>query len=346
MCVCAQQVRKRAAHRAVNPDAEHTMPDDATDAAEGNGIDGNGGVGDGATFSAVWWEPAKQEYGILNLLMCRTAMEEELAKPTDVEHLRVIESRLCSFSVPPPRREVISDEDDEGVSEGEPYEATEPVSWQGRTGSWWRVQPSLGEDVIVREGVSLTSPELRRVCPGEVLQQAGHARALAGGRAKGCVRLPVRPSGWVTADATKAGGPKYIVRASVPRWRVVHKEKDEDEIAKAGDVIVREESDLASREVDRLVCGDIVEQAGPSLTLFDGIIRMPVTTSVIRRNELGDNGDSTPPAPANSRGPQAKTLGWVTIDASTAGGPVFFKAVTDADSAKRRRRRPQQQWPS
>mmetsp|Transcript_56961 Transcript_56961/g.114312 ORF Transcript_56961/g.114312 Transcript_56961/m.114312 type:complete len:307 (-) Transcript_56961:171-1091(-) len=303
------------------------MPADFND-----GTDDNSGDVQARDFDAVWWSPADREYGILNLLVCRTAMEEILAQPSQGERLKSMDSRLCC-PVAPSHRGTSSEEDDDDVSEGEPYEETEPVSWPGKPGSWWRVNGSLGEDVIVRQGVSLVSPELRRVAPGELVQQAGLARAFADGRACGCVRLPVRPSGWVTADATKAGGPKYLMRAGIPRWRVVYYPANDNE---KGDVIVRTDPALGSDEVSVLHYGDIVEQAGPSTVRPDGIVRMPITAAIIRRSEMSENGD--PPHDANHTRLSLKTLGWVTVDATAAGGPSFFKPAADADGAKRRRR--------
>jgi len=278
------------------------------------------------------WEPAEHEYGVLNLLMCRAAMPEKLAKPAEVEHLKFVDSIALSVPVVQTRGGNISSDDEDYVSEGEPYEATKPVAWPGKPGSWWRVNGSLAEDVIVRAGVSLQSMELRHISPGELVQQGGPARTFASGNKRGCIRLPVRPSGWVTADATKAGGPKYLVRAGTPRWRVVYYSSNPKE---SGNVIVREEAALGSDEVTVLRCGDVVEQAGPSVTVGSGIVRMPVTAAIVRRSEASENGDS--PYEINPRS-SSKTLGWVTVDASAAGGPVFFKPAADADGTKRRRR--------
>lgn len=276
-------------------------------------------------FDAVHWAPASQEYGILNLLLCRSAMPDDAAKPPEVANLKFVDSRTISWpEVPATRRAVhVVEEDDEGVSEGEPWEATEIAPWPGKPGSWWRVNSSLAEDVLVRDGVSLSSVELRRVSPGELVQQAGRARSLLEGRAAGCIRLPIRPSGWVTADAQHAGGPKYLIRAGVPRWRVVYNSS----------VVVRAEADFSSEEVATLHFGDVVEQAGPSMKWDSGIIRMPISTNVVRRSESTDASEQEGHHTAH-----AKTLGWVTLDASEAGGPLFFKAAPDAEAAKRRRR--------
>lgn len=279
-------------------------------------------------FDASHWAPADHEYGILNLLLCRSAMPGDSAKPPEVENLKFVDSRTISWPEVPVTRRAgpVVEEDDDGVSEGEPWEATEFAPWPGKPGSWWRVNGSLVEDVLVRDGVSLSSVELRRVSPGDLVQQAGRARVLVEGRATGCVRLPIRPSGWVTADAQAAGGPKYLVRAGVPRWRVVYNPN----------VVVRAEADLTSPEVTSLHFGDVVEQAGPSAKRDNGIVRMPITTNIVRRSDAGDGDDQD--GHHHHHHPNAKTLGWVTLDASEAGGPVFFKAAPDADAAKRRRR--------
>jgi len=189
----------------------------------------------------------------------------------------------------------------------------------------------------VRSGVSLLSPEVRRVSPGEIVQQGGLARCLNNGNAKSCVRLPVRgnPNGWVTADATKAGGPRYIVRASAPRWRVVYYGSNDSK--DSGSVIVRETAEFASDEVCALHFGDIVEQAAPSVVQTNGIVRMQITTAVVRRSEAeAEAADGN----GHTHRSSMKTLGWVTVDASPANGPVFLKPAGAGDDGSKRRRRP------
>merc|ERR1719498_938796 len=167
-----------------------------------------------------------------------------------------------------------------------------------------------------------------RLSPGEALQQAGAARMLKHGRAAYCIRLPVKPRGWVTADASRAGGPRYLVSASAPRWRVVHNSHSKSE----SDALVRATAELDSEEVSWLYYGDVVEQAGPSELRGQGIVRMPVTSNISRRSD-GDTDQYSQP----NHGPTAKIFGWVTIDASPAGGPLFFKPTVDQT---RRRRKP------
>lgn len=285
-------------------------------------------------FDASHCSPVDREYGILMLLLSRAAVKKEMqVKPAEIETFKTVESRLCSAAVeragvPPARRgkPTGGDESEGEISEGEPYEETESAAWPGKPGWWFRVNAQLGEEVIVRGGVSLLSCALRRVSAGGLVQQAGRARALQNGRAKGCVRLPVKPSGWVTADASRAGGPKYLVRAGAPRWRAVHD----------GGVIVRAGEALNSSEVATLHRGDIVEQAGPEV-LAGEIVRVPVTTAVIYRSEIPESGE-WPEVNGYPRS-SAKTLGWVTLDASSAGGPVFFEGAYDNAASRRRRQK-------
>ena len=95
---------------------------------------------------------------------------------------------------------------------------------------------------MVRAGVSLSSVEIGRSVAGEVFQQKGKPRILMTGKGQGhlsckrsillfvsspfssilfcsvpfsfwhlgfrCIRMPIQPSGWVTADASRAGGPQ------------------------------------------------------------------------------------------------------------------------------------------
>eukprot|EP00929_Paragymnodinium_shiwhaense_P070431 TRINITY_DN35674_c0_g1_i1.p1 TRINITY_DN35674_c0_g1~~TRINITY_DN35674_c0_g1_i1.p1 ORF type:complete len:311 (-),score=71.32 TRINITY_DN35674_c0_g1_i1:188-1120(-) len=308
------------------------------------GGDDDDGADDDTFDFGAWW-PERREYGLFHLLLCRSAMLEDAGSsvseaPPQVAQLRFADSRVIGLATAPVRRDPFSSDDEAELSEGERDAQIGPTAWPGKDGSWWRVHSSLGEEVIVREGVQLNSAEVRRIAPGDLVQQAGSAKAFLSGHAKGCVRTPIQPNGWVTADASKAGGPKYLVRASAPRWRVVFSAAKETD---AGDAIVREDPTLDSPSVAVLHQGDIVEQAGPSLVRSDGIVRMPVTSTVIRRGEAESmNGDLSASAAA-AKGKPAKMLGWVTVDATAKGGPVFFKPVADSDKDKRRRR-PRQQW--
>lgn len=291
-----------------------------------------------ASFDPAAWAPAKREYGLLRLLLCRAAIEEELSQPPPANRLRSLEARLCTGPAVQPQQQRrgeaqqqaatrrrppaggVSDEDDDSdasyISEGDPPEPNEPVAWsKSQRGSWWRVRTTLREDLVVRNGVSLFSAELRRAVPGEVLQQKGGPRVLTSGRAQGCIRMPIQPYGWVTADATRAGGPQYLIRAQAPKWRAVYKTPTGNGSA---DVIVRHGSELDSEAVMSLRCGDVVEQAGPSHTRSNGIVRMPVVMG--RKSESQEEEDSPRPA---------RISGWVTVDASAAGGPVFFKPLPD-----------------
>lgn len=292
---------------------------------------------DDDSFNAAAWSPEDRAYGLFYLMVIRQRIDpERLTKPAEVAHLKCADMRLVNSSPcpPPARREgAVSENESDDVSEGEHWEENEAASWPGKKLSWWRAHHALGEDLVVREGLSMASAELRRVPPGGAVQQAGAARMLLGGRRRGVVRLPVLPRGWISADATRAGGPRYVVSASAPRWRVVYSSPN----SRDGDAIVRADPALDSDEVAVLYCGDIVEQAGPSETRGNGIVRMPVTASISHRSEA--DGDS--PRARNAEAAPSKVLGWVTVDASSAGGPVFFKPAPDAEN-KRRRRRPGQ----
>jgi len=297
-------------------------------ACQGNGKDAE----DCANFEPTKWDPEKCEYGVLNLLISRGALPDGMDPPDEVHNLKCVDVRIALAALKVVKAPVVVsvggagraegrearevNDDDPRAPEGVPHEQTESVAWPGKAGSWWRVRSDLGEDVIVREGVSLQSTELGRIAPADLLQQAGPARTFARGRAKGCVRVPVRPEGWVTADATRAGGPKYITRASAPRWRVVYQSPNSSD----GDVIVREAQALESDEVAVLWCGDIVEQAGPLKQFSKGIMRMPVTEAVGRRRNDDSDKDGEKAWPQ---------IGWVTVDATPAGGPIFFKVITN-----------------
>lgn len=315
--------------------------DDSIDHSEcqGNGYHAQ----DSSTYDPSKWDPEKCEYGVLNLLIRRGALPSDTAAPAEMNNLKCVDARIALASLKIVKAPVVVSvgggavDEDPRVPEGTPHEQTESIAWPGKAGSWWRVRSDLGEDVIVRAGVSLQSKELGRIAPADLLQQAGLARTFAKGRARGCVRVPVNPEGWVTADATKAGGPKYIVRASAPRWRVVYQSPN----SSGGDVIVREAQALESDEVAVLYHGDIVEQAGPLKQFSKGIMRMPVTEAIGRRRNEDSDKDGEKAWPQ---------IGWVTVDATPAGGPVFFKVVSTNGSANpnpgsaavanRRRRQP------
>jgi hypothetical protein len=300
-------------------------------------------------FNAAAWAPDNCEYGLFYLMVIRQGLEEKqkLTKPAEVENLKVVGNDTLQKSMPSSTKvsrrhksagESDGDESDD-VSEGLPWEESDVAPWTGKRSSWWRVHTSLGEDLVVRSGLSLASGELCRIAPGEVVQQAGAARMLRQGypnwRQQGCIRLPVKPRGWVTADATRAGGPRYLVSANAPRWRVVYSSPNSSE----GDAIVRSDPALDADEVAVLYCGDVVEQAGPSETRGQGIIRMPVT--VVIQHDRKDGDEEAAPSKNLANASSSKVVGWVTIDSRAAGGPVFFKLAPDSEVPRRERRRGQ-----
>mmetsp|Transcript_79898 Transcript_79898/g.191889 ORF Transcript_79898/g.191889 Transcript_79898/m.191889 type:complete len:289 (+) Transcript_79898:68-934(+) len=284
------------------------------------------------SFDSAAWVPEQNVYGLLPLLMCREVIREELTKPPPADRLKAIDSKHCETQIfKPPRKEAVQDsfdyeayEDDDNcsyISEGEPIEPHDPVAW-GRSarGAWWRLRGNLKEDLIVRSGVSLASAELHRWAPGEVFQQKGRPRVLTSGKGQGCIRMPIQPNGWVTADASRAGGPQYLIRTHAPQWRAIH------ESAEGGqDIIVRASLELDSEVVASLSCGDVVEQDGPLIILSSGISRM----SIVVKSSSKHNGNSH------------KVSGWVTADATAAGGPAFFKLIPEAEpnNSKRNRHR-------
>ncbi|CAJ1339730.1 unnamed protein product [Effrenium voratum] len=78
------------------------------------------------------------------------------------------------------------------------------------------------------------------------------------------------------------------------RWRVAR-----------GNTVVRKSEKLDSEEVQKLQEGEIVEQVAPAFTTENGIIRVQIRHP------------SSPLFP--------KPIGWVTQDASAAGGPKFLE---------------------
>lgn len=82
---------------------------------------------------------------------------------------------------------------------------TGAVEFMGE-GSRWRVI-SRDIPVKVRQGPLLDSPDLAKTLGfGDVIVQAGPTREVEGG----VVRMPIKPRGWITQDATKVGGPLLL----------------------------------------------------------------------------------------------------------------------------------------
>ncbi|CAE6912994.1 unnamed protein product [Symbiodinium natans] len=287
------------------------------------------------SFDSAAWVPEQHVYGLLPLLMCREVIREELTNPPPTDRLKAIDSKHCETQIfKPPRKETAhdsfdneayEDDDDDGsyISEGEPIEPHEPVAW-GRSarGAWWRMRGNLREELVVRSGVSLASAELDRWVPSHnaVFQQKGRPRVLTSGKGQGCIRMPIQPEGWVTADASRAGGPQYLVRTHAPQWRAVYESAEGEQ-----DIIVRASLELDSEVVASLSCGDVVEQDGPVVKLESWIRRMPIVV----KSSSKHNGSSH------------RVAGWVTTDASSAGGPTFFQVIPEAEpnNAKRNRHR-------
>lgn len=277
------------------------------------------------SFDSTAWVPEQHVYGLLPLLMCREVIREELTLSPPDDRLKAVDSKHCESQIfKPPRKEPstkdLDDEDEDDacsyISEGEPCERSDVVSWgKSRRGSWWRVRSNLREDLIVRSGVSLSSVEIGRCVAGDLFQQKGKPRMLISGKGHGCIRMPIQPSGWVTADASRAGGPRYLIRTHAPQWRAIYE-------AGGKDILVRTTVELDSEVVAILSCGDIVEQAGPITTIIEGVERMPIVVKSGRQN-----GDSH------------KIVGWVTTDASAADGPVFFKLIQEVEMNHQKRGR-------
>eukprot|EP00933_Yihiella_yeosuensis_P061970 TRINITY_DN64861_c0_g1_i1.p1 TRINITY_DN64861_c0_g1~~TRINITY_DN64861_c0_g1_i1.p1 ORF type:complete len:469 (-),score=140.99 TRINITY_DN64861_c0_g1_i1:79-1485(-) len=93
------------------------------------------------------------------------------------------------------------------------------------------------------------------------------------------------------APAVVATRPRYF---APKKWKVVR-----------GNTVVRSTEKLDSAEVQKLQEGEIVEQVSPSFTLENGLVRIQIRHP------------SSPLFP--------NPIGWVTQDASAAGGPVFLE---------------------
>jgi len=93
----------------------------------------------------------------------------------------------------------------------------------------WKV---AHQGTVVRETEQLNSKEVRTLNEGEIVEQVAPALTLQGGIIRVCIRHPSSPQfpspiGWVTQDASKAGGPTFLVPGPEPMsrgkpWRPVN----------------------------------------------------------------------------------------------------------------------------
>lgn len=331
-------------------------------------------------FSATRWEPDAKVYGVMPLLHCRAAMiarhdGEELPPPVEISHIKFLnmsglakarhgdapdadgsgqpgEARLGTAEA---AAAVVAAVMHDGATEAAEAVQIQPISNPGldnegpgqsnnslllasTAGTWWRA--SSDQEVVVREGSSLWSRELLRHPPGSYVLQAAQVETLSRGRERGILRMPVMPRGWVTLDATAAGGPRYFEMCPAPRWRVIHQSG-----TKHGDVLVRATKSLDSPEVGVLWNGDYVEQIGSQEfqeSQGKSILRMPVAliatapVAVARRNSLTSTAAAAQASPAERAQLEQRAMwavkreqgclaGWVTADATKAGGPRFFE---------------------
>lgn len=235
-------------------------------------------------------------------------MPEEASKPTEVAHLKFVASekvRAESARLP----EAVGLNDPSGTKPAQASSGAENVPSMLRHWAWWK---ACGE-TVVRKEMSLSSPEVGRVEAEKWVQQRGPAKKLA----DGLIRMPVLPEGWVTADASSVGGPRLLQPASL--WRVVHKSG-----SSRGEVLVRREAPLDSEEIATLRRGEVVQQIGPQAALC-GIVRVRVA--------VRSTANSPPPAGSDGQDEwdsAEPAVGWITLDAREAGGPLFFEACIES----------------
>lgn len=81
---------------------------------------------------------------------------------------------------------------------------------EGCAGTRWIADPDDNQDfkeVIVREGPTLGSQQLRLINPGDVVEQKGPTQMVGG-----LLRMPILPEGWVTVHARRCNGPTFLVK--------------------------------------------------------------------------------------------------------------------------------------
>lgn len=277
-----------------------------------------------ANFDRDAWDPASERYGVYRLCRIRELMLP-IEQPDEILHLKKLncprtddtaqsESVVQSDAKGQPRGTAGTPADRKGKGKGKDKMLRgggRLVPEMGRTqamsnwqeGQWWRNIGVENLDVIIRDQCLLVSPEIGKIHPGHYLQQAGPVEVFVEGQARGLQRMPVQPRGWVTVDASAVGGPRYLEPVRAARWKVAFSSG-----SGKGDIVVRDSVSLESEEAAVLVHGSVVEQTGPQEVLKDGIIRMPISFS-----------------DGLKFGKHQQGQGWVTCDASSQGGPVFFE---------------------
>eukprot|EP00929_Paragymnodinium_shiwhaense_P014088 TRINITY_DN121974_c0_g1_i1.p1 TRINITY_DN121974_c0_g1~~TRINITY_DN121974_c0_g1_i1.p1 ORF type:complete len:456 (-),score=78.01 TRINITY_DN121974_c0_g1_i1:185-1552(-) len=291
---------------------------------DGAGYDGpDDEPGIAATFQKDTWNPSEQMYGMSGLLKLLTLMRP-IEKPQEVSHMKFL-------IVPGGAPQAALEEERPDAAAGSRARRTEErggrqgkggrdrdgkgnsgrfVPDMGHTevvpgrdrGQWWRNRWT--QDVLARNQCSIESEVCAKIPPRHYVLQNGPLEVFVDGAAKGMQRMPIQPRGWVTVDATHVNGPKYLEPVAYARWKVIFSSG-----MPKGDIVVRETVKLESTQVAVLFCNSFVDQAGPCETLEDGIVRMPI--------QFVDG--------------SRRKYGWVTLDASPQGGPVFFEPAAEQD---------------
>mmetsp|Transcript_4376 Transcript_4376/g.7518 ORF Transcript_4376/g.7518 Transcript_4376/m.7518 type:complete len:346 (-) Transcript_4376:187-1224(-) len=286
------------------------------------------------------WDEARMQYGIRGLLRIREAMQRQQLlsgtspdmqpikflippglpsrraeqEPSGKTPLRKGYSRAASRQTDDAKR-VSGDGPGAMSAKFVPDLGSTQVSSGGAKGQWWQVLPEV--QVIIRDSLDLNSPVVCEVRPGHYVQQAGAIEVFVSGQISGLQRMPVLiglKTGWVTVDATTLGGQRYLQMVARPRWTIVYKSDEE-----RGDVVVRRHASLESDAVAVLMRGTEVEQTGPQ-QIVSGIVRMPIVFPLAAN--IAHTGDRH----GVDRG---GSVGWVTCDASSVGGPEFFRSIGD-----------------
>lgn len=150
--------------------------------------------------------------------------------------------------------------------------------------------------------------------------------------AGGAVGAPSRP----TSAPPQPVPPAPAASASGPHWRVAWSSKCE-----YGDVVIRSGQELDSSVVGALFEGAIVQQVSADMVLETGdqygggpanVVRMQVRVNAAGSHWAPPPRDELcPPVgePGSDKRLEGGQCGWVTRDATSAGGPEFFCQVPD-----------------
>lgn len=229
----------------------------------------------------------------------------------------------------------------------------------GDIGAVWQVKNGDFDSVWVRSDIDMRSTILREIKQGTEVTQKGWAEVFVDGDAKGLVRMPIKPDGWVTVDATELGGPIYLElieegpifdspktskKGDGKGQKGKGKERMQESPSETPSLSPRSDAEVGAARV-----GGSTVVSPPSGKMWEVIFKSGAAKADIIVRELADiasqevcflfqgdvveqNGDVFMSPEKVPRLPIKTALGntgWVTLDASARGGPAFLAPATN-----------------